>query len=305
MVTSRLNYFSKHWKQLLWCVIKESVAWLSVCMATFSASLAITPSSSSVHQMLESISEVLIQGWVLVLLALLIVVVAAIKNWPRMYASYRDLRTDTKVIIECTNLLKEDGLKVIHAVDTFDTELNTIITPRSLHGAFLKMCEQRKFPINEQLDLALKPMKKGKFDPQLPGRKQRYPIGTACPIMVGKDPYVLVSFAHLQLDGSIRITRQEYIDYLTKMWENLSKPNVREEVINVAVMGNQFVDLPSDFTTEQKIDIMLQTFFIFARRHTTCKTLRVCVHEKNAHEVDFYHYPAIIEHLAKRPELNF
>lgn len=90
-----------------------------------------------------------------------------------------------------------------------------------------------------------------------------------------------------------------------KMWEGLSKPHIREEIVNVAVIGNQFVDLPSEFTTEQKIDIMIQTFFVYARQHTTCKTLRICVHEKNAAEVDFYHYPAIIEHLAKRPELNF
>lgn len=304
MKNSRLNYFSKHWKQLLWSVTKESVGWLSVCLATFSASLAVIPHESTAHQMLEIASGWLLHGWTFLILAI-VVVIAAIKNWPRMHATYRDLRTDTKIIIECADLLKEDGLKVIHVVDTFDTKLGSIITPRSLHGAFLKLCAQLKFPIDEQIDQALKPLKKAKPDPQLPGRKQRYPIGTACPIQVGKEPYVLVSFAHLQHDGSIQITRQEYIDFLMKMWESLSRPNVREEVINVAVMGNQFIDLPSEFTTEQKIDIMIQTFFVFARRHTTCKTLRICVHEKNAPEVDFYHYPTIIEHLAKRPELNF
>lgn len=304
MKNSRLNYFLKHWKQLLWSVTKESVGWLSVCLATFSASLAVIPHESTAHQMLEIASGWLLHGWTFLILAI-VVVIAAIKNWPRMHATYRDLRTDTKIIIECADLLKEDGLKVIHVVDTFDTKLGSIITPRSLHGAFLKLCAQLKFPIDEQIDQALKPLKKAKTDPQLPGRKQRYPIGTACPIQVGKEPYVLVSFAHLQHDGSIQITRQEYIDFLMKMWESLSRPNVREEVINVAVMGNQFIDLPSEFTTEQKIDIMIQTFFVFARRHTTCKTLRICVHEKNAPEVDFYHYPTIIEHLAKRPELNF
>lgn len=305
MIRSRFHYFQKHWKQLLWSVTKESIAWVSVCLATFSASLAVSPDESAVHIFLLDISEWLIHVWPLVLFALLIVVIAAVKNWPRMHAEYRDLRTETRVIIECSDLLKEKGLKVIHSVDTFDTELGTIITPRSLHGAFLQMCKRLDFDLDEQLSLALKPLKKGKLDPQLPGRKQRYPIGTACSVCVDDEPYVLVSFAHLQQDGSIHITRQEYIDFLMKMWESLSKPNIREEVVNVAVIGNQFIDLPSEFTTEQKIDIMIQTFFVFARRHTTCRTLRICVHEKNADEVDFYHYPTIIEHLAKRPELNF
>lgn len=305
LIKSRIDYFSKHWHHLLWTVCKESIAWLSVFLATFSASLAITPTDGAAHAFLWHICEWLIQVWPLIVFLLLIMTISAIKNWPRMYASYRDLRTDTRVIIECANLLEQDGLKVIHSVDTFDTELGTIITPRSLHGAFLQQCKKLNFPLDEQLDLALKHIKKGDVDEELPGRKQRYPIGSACPILVGDEPFVLVSFAHLRPDGSIQITRQEYTKFLMKMWESLSKPNVREEVVNVAVMGNQFIDLPSDFTTEQKIDIMLQTFFVFARHHTTCKTLRICVHEKNATEVDFYHYPTIIEHLAKRPELNF
>ncbi len=290
---------------MLWSVTKESITWLSVCVATFSAVLTIIPNDSVAHQFLEPIRVWLIQIWPVAVILLLLATISAIKNWPRMYASYYDLRTDTHVIIESANLLEQDGMKVIHSVDTFDTALGTIITPRSLHGAFLQLCQKSKFPLDEQLDMVLKPLKKGEFEEDLPGRKQRYPIGTACPIMVGDEPFVLVSFAHLQADGSIQITRQEYTDFLMRMWESISRPNIREEVVNVAVMGNQFVDLPSEFTTEQKIDIMVQTFFVFARQHTTCKTLRICVHEKNASEVDFYHYSTIIEHLAKRPELNF
>lgn len=305
MTNSRLNYFSKHWRQLVWSVCKESITWLSVFLATFSALFGVIPHDSKMHYFLELISVWWLQVWPLIVLALFIITLSTIKNWPRMYASYYDLRTDTHVIVESANLLEQDGMKVIHSVDTFDTALGTIITPRSLHGAFLQLCQKLNFPLDEQLDMVLKPLKKGDCEEDLPGRKQRYPIGTACPIMVGDEPFVLVSFAHLQADGTIQITRQEYIEFLTKMWENISKSNVREEVMNVAVMGNRFVDLPSEFTTEQKIDIMVQTFFVFARQHTTCKKLRICVHEKNASEVDFYHYSTIIEHLAKRPELNF
>lgn len=304
MKNSRLIYLSKHWQQLLWSVTKESIAWLSVCMATFSAALAVTPQESPVHIGLIQTSEWL-AGWPILLIIVLVISISAIKNWPRMHAAYRDMRTDTRVIVESADLLEQDGLKVIHSVDTFDTALGTIITPRSLHGAFLKRCQSQQFPIDEAIAEALKPIHKGETDETLPGNKRRYPLGTVCSVNVKGEPYALVSFAHLQEDGSIQITRKEYTEFLMAMWEGLSRPNVREEVINVAVMGNQFIDLPSEFTTEQKIDIMVQTFFVFARQHTTCKTLRICVHDKNAPEVDFYHYPAILEHLAKRPELEF
>ncbi|MCQ2077624.1 MAG: DUF6430 domain-containing protein [Bacteroidaceae bacterium] len=305
MTKSHFNYFSKHWHHLLWSVCKESVAWFSVFLATFSAALAIAPETSATHVLLERVSGWVVLVWPPIVFVLIIIVISAVKNWPRMQASYHDLRTDTEVIIECADLLEQDGLKVIHSVDTFDTALGTIITPRSLHGAFLKLCKKTNFPIDEELDKALKHIKKSESNANLPGRQQRYPIGSACPIEVNGEPFALVSFAHLQEDGSIQITRQEYTEFLMKMWDSVSKSKIREEVINVAVIGNQFIDLPADFTIEQKIDIMVQTFFVFARNHTTCKTLRICVHEKNAAEVDFYHYSTIIEHLAKRPELNF
>lgn len=73
----------------------------------------------------------------------------------------------------------------------------------------------------------------------------------------------------------------------------------------MAIMGNHFADLPADFTTEQKIDIMLQTFFAVARERNCCSTLRICVHDSNAMQVDFAHYATIMEHLAQRPVLEF
>lgn len=304
-MNTQLSYLSRHWKPFAFTVFKESVAWLSVCLATYSASLSFTPVQSLAHIRLARLSEWLMQGWPLALVLLLIVCISVIRHWPRMLASYYDRRTDTRVIIECADLLSHRGQKIIHSVDTFDTALNTIITPRSLHGAFLLWCRQRQVALDELLDQSLRFLPKGEQDDTLPGRTQRYPLGTVCPLDVQGEPFALVSFARLQADGSIQISRQEYTMFLMKMWEGLSKPNIRHEVVNVAVMGNQFVDLPSEFTTEQKIDIMLQTFFVYARQHTTCKTLRICVHEKNAMEVDFFHYPVIIEHLAQRPELNF
>ena len=85
------------------------------------------------------------------------------------------------------------------------------------------------------------------------------------------------------------------------MWRNLAEPRVREEEVNVAVMGNRFVDLPAEFSTEQKIDLMIQTFFAVAREKTCCRTLRICIHPDNVTEIDFGNYPTIMEHLAKRP----
>ena len=205
------------------------------------------------------------------------------------------------MIVECCDLFEQDGLRTIHCVDTFDTALGSVISPRSVHGAFLKICKERGVDIDSAVDNGLHFIKPESTDENLPVRKDRYPLGTVCPVTIGNDKYCMVSFTHLQPNGSIAITRKEYTDFLLSMWRNLANPILREDEVDVAVMGNRFVDLPAEFSTEQKIDLMIQTFFVAAKEKSCCRTLRICVHESNMTEIDFPHYNVIIDHLAKRP----
>jgi len=297
-------YARRHWKGLLWRALKDTLMLLSVLIASYSALLSFASSSSAMEVFFSNANNWLFHKGFVFLLIFVIYIIFIVKNWPRMRAIYHDERTDTNIIIEYADIFKQEGLKVIHTVDTFDTELDRIISRRSLNGAFLSLCEKHKTDLPSLLNRSLSIVQETETDSTLPGNKTRYPLGTTCALTVNDQPYVLVSFAHLQSDGSISINSQEYFSFLMRMWENLSKANVRQEEINVVVMGNKFVDLPSEYSTEQKIDIMVQTFFIHARQHNFCKTLRICVHENDALQVDFYHYPVILDHLSKRPEIK-
>ena len=242
-----------------------------------------------------------VQVWPLILVILFILGVALLRNRPVMKAVYVDKKTDLKVIIECCDLLRQEGLKVIHTVDTFDMELNTIISPRSLHGAFLKLCREKGVDPDEQIDKTIAKIKPVRTNKALPSRKDQYSLGTVCPVDVAGQPFCCVAFTRLQPNGSIEISKEEYIRCLTRMWRGLADPRVRCQEVNVAVMGNRFVDMPAEFSTEQKIDLMIQTFFAAAREKACCRTLRICVHSNNVTDIDFDQYPVIIEHLAKRP----
>lgn len=290
----------RHWTGYLWQVVKTFVAWFSVLMTSLLTTRSIMQ-ISNMHHAQEDLRHVVETGWLVPAIALGVLVVACIVRFPTIRCGYRDSRTNIHVIIECCDLLRQDGLKVIHSVDTFDTALGSIITPRSLHGAFLAQCKSRKLDLETPLKEGLRRLPKEAHDEKLPGRKDRYPIGSICPLSLGGEDYALVSFAHMQQDGSIRITRQEYVEFLHKMWMGLAQSNLRHDEVNVAVVGNRFVDLPTDFTTEQKIDMMVQTFFAVAREKKCCTTLRICVHDSNVLDVDFAHYPTVLEHLAKRP----
>ena len=300
----RLRYAAMHWKQLCWEVVKNTIVWFSMILAFSDSLLEVVPEHSAIYAYTHDLWEYVFDTpAILLCLLLLIAIIVLIIKWPRAKAVYKDDTSDLKVIVECCDLMHQTGLKVIHSVDTFDTALGSIISPRSLHGAFLQKAKQHGEDIDALIDEQLQLHAPASTDNDLPGRKDRYPLGTVCPIEMGGTQYALVSFTHLQADGSIAVKQREYTEFLKRMWTNLANPKIRQDEIDVAVMGNRFVDLPAEFSTEQKIDLMLQTFFMVAREKTCCHTLRVCVHTTNVTEVDFQNYATIIKHLAKRPML--
>ena len=294
------KYVLRHWKRLARWSTRSFVSWIVMIVTIVGSFIAFLPEDDA-STFLSVMHYLWTHPWLITLILLLLAGIAVLYNWPRTHATYKDKNTDIRVIIECCDILQQRGLKVIHVVDTFDSELDKIITRRSLHGVFLQLCEAQHIDINAVIDEQLHGLKPVQTDKKLPGRKKRYALGSLCPVAIGDRHYAMAAFTHLQENGTISITKDEYIECLKQMWRNLAEPRVREEVVNVAVMGNRFVDLPAEFSTEQKIDLMIQTFFAVAKEKACCRTLRICIHPDNVTEIDFGNYPVIIEHLAKRP----
>lgn len=300
MINKKIYYVRLHWKPLVLHTILDILSWVIVMITIIGSLFAFLPIETS-EWLKEWIQILLVLVWPVILALLLMIIIALVVNWPRTQTSYKDKSTDIKVIIECCDIFKQKGTKVIHVVDTFDMELHRIITPHSLHGAFLRLCKTLGVNVEEEIDNALSDLQALGEEQMLPGRRNRYKLGSLCPIQVDNEPYCCVAFTHLLPNGNIEITKDEYVECLKTMWRNLSAPRIRNEEINVAVMGNKFVDLPAEFSTEQKIDLMIQTFFIVAREKRICRTLRICIHPSNVADVNFDNYATIIEHLSKRP----
>jgi len=294
--SGKRKYVLLHWKRLAWQSAVDFLQGGITIITVIGSLIAFLPERET-----DCLKECILQGWVIVLILIALIAGVLIYNFPRTRAAYKDKKTDIWVIIECCDILQQEGMKVIHTVDTFDTELDRIISPKSLHGAFLQLCKQKNIAIEELLNTALATIKPVRKNKDLPGRKEQYELGTICRVDVEGEPFGCVAFTRLQPNGTIKISKEEYITCLKQMWRNLSNPLNRNDVVNVAVMGNKFVDLPAEFSTEQKIDLMIQTFFAVAREKSCCRVLRICVHPDNAPDIDFEKYPVIIEHLAKRP----
>lgn len=299
--SGKRQYIFLHWKRLVWQSALIFLQWSTLVITVIGSLIAFLPTDRAMWLKAAIPYYISTYPGIFVLLVLSMISIAIYIHWPHTRAAYKDKKTDIWVIIECCDILQQKGLKVIHTVDTFDTELERIISPKSLHGAFLQLCKQKNIAIDELLNTALATIKPLRRNKDLPGRKEQYALGTICRINIGTEPFCCAAFTRLQPNGTIKITKEEYITCLKQMWRNLANPLNRNDVVNVAVMGNKFVDLPSEFSTEQKIDLMIQTFFAVAREKSCCRVLRICVHPDNAPDIDFEKYPVIIEHLAKRP----
>lgn len=210
----QLAYLKRHWKPYVVQVMKTSIAWLAVLFSFHSSSRAFIPEGSPARVVFTSIESLVLMGWPLLVMLLAIIVMAGIRYWPRVRAEYKDERSHVQVIVECCDLFAQDGLRVIHSVDTFDTDLGGIITHRSLHGAFLQRMQKQQVDIDRLIDKALKHLKPESHNEALPGRKDCYALGELCAIDCEDGDYALTSFSHLQEDGSIRLTKQEYVQFL-------------------------------------------------------------------------------------------
>lgn len=232
-----------------------------------------------------------------------IAIVTFIWKWPKKLATKYTDRNGTTVVIECCDLLKQQGMKIIHTNSAFDTDRN-VVFKESLHGQFLAYCH------NQGIDIAN--MVKNSIEQKSLKKDENgcYPLGTILDFVPDVDKleagdqlndYRFVAFADYINGQNLAVDPKTYRVLLADMWQNLSLSLHRRSVVNVAVMGNKFVSFPSDYTIEHKVDVILQEFFAASKKGKICDTLRICIHPLNADDFGFHYYNKIIQHIATRP----
>lgn len=309
MISLKWFFVKNNLGTYLWTMLRSAVAW-------FGTSLTLVLAINSYAHIKDQLPVKVVDTynacpvvWLLILLVILFGI-SFFRHLPQLKAKYRDSSTGIKVIIEHCNLLKQDGMKIIHTVDTFETD-EKIVYPESLHGKFLADCRSRGIDVDAMVDNALQYMKQYSIDNQLVGRKKRYAIGTVIKPLADDNAnhylkdFRMVAFSKItsqeDQSHSIELSVPEYKQLLVNMWNTLSEPTQRMDTINMAIFGNKFLKMSGDYTTEHKIAIILDSFFIACHKQKCCDTLRICVHESNARDLDFPTLSALIKHYATKP----
>lgn len=196
--------------------------------------------------------------------------------------------TNKKIILEVCDLLEQNGLKVIHCHNTFDTDFE-VVRRKSLYGQFLTKCRNENYDIDA--DIASWIERHNDNCPtceSLPNLKQMFEIGEVCPLDINGEDYALVAFDNLKLvlqNNGMDI--DSYMDFLDSLWRGLIRKKVNKSLVNIAVFGDKMISIGQKyFSQDQKIAFIVISFLRCINHAATYKTLRICIHPQDADEVN-------------------
>ena len=192
--------------------------------------------------------------------------------------------THSQIIIEVCNIFEQVGPKVIHCHHTFDTD-QEVMRETSVMGQFIKLCKDKDFDLDSEIDKWITRHKQAGIEVEsLPCRKTIFDIGTSLPIKVDGDLYILTAFNDLRkfLDtGAMEL--DSYIEYLDNLWNSVVRVLVDKTIINIPAFGNKIINISNNgFTIDQKIGLIVLSYFKVIKYQRLFENLHICIHESES-----------------------
>ena len=193
--------------------------------------------------------------------------------------------TDLTVIVEFCDIFEQEGAIIIPVSDTFDNDINNgLVNQRTLHGQFIEKYYSGNVPsLNSEIQRTLTGIGTNHLptEPNLKGNTNRYEIGTACPIKTHDKYFYLAALTYMKDTGNVEM-RPEYIyDFLSSVWNFIPNHGEYHDVVNIPVIGTGLNRLPANYTNQFIVQEIVNSFFATSKVQTFCKTLRICLHQKN------------------------
>lgn len=170
----------------------------------------------------------------------------------------------------------ENCLKIIGFDECYSTEVGQLphqIKPTSICGQFLK--KNPNIDISSLINsVGLKPLKQHSEY----ARKECYHSGSLLPY----EEYLLMAFAKLNSDGRANMTRKEYTDSLSQLWQEIDKYYAQKDVA-IPVIGSgitRFKD--ASLTQQQLVDVIIASYKLNPYKIKHPQKLRiVCMRAEN------------------------
>ena len=220
------------------------------------------------------------------------------RSWPQLIVTADIGGTDAAIEIRVCDLFSLDGAVVVAAPTTFDTTLDDdTIDAMSAQGQYTRRYCDSIPNLDSQIALALEGIEYIERDAadKPYGKRCQYPVGTVAPIMFkGKRAY-FVAIATLNAHRNAFATREELLDALPALWENI---RVRGGMgpIAVPILGSGFSRLNA--TREELIREIVKSFVAATYAGRFCERLTIVIAPKDfqAKNIDLARLGRFLEH---------
>jgi hypothetical protein len=121
----------------------------------------------------------------------------------------------------------------------------------------------------------------------LKGNKERFEIGTCCPIKTHNKYFYLTALTYMKETGNVEMLPQYIYDFLSRLWNFIPNHGEYHDIVNIPVIGTGLNRLPANYTNQFIVKEIINSFFVTSKVQTFCKTLRICLYHKSYKFYDF------------------
>lgn len=168
---------------------------------------------------------------------------------------------DYSISIEYGDILNDNnGKTVINFDECYTTEVGERpenIKKNSVCGQYLT-----KHPIDDNgIKELLKSYNINSVSASLFKNKESFPSGTLIP----REKFLLMAFAKLDENGSGKLTYDQYLDCLDRLWEQIDKYHGTDDVY-IPILGSRITRFDRSLTQQELLDIMISSYRLSTKK---------------------------------------
>lgn len=192
--------------------------------------------------------------------------------------------------IEEGDLFKSYGLVVIPFNEYFDTIVsNHLISTNSLNGQYLsKKTPDEISTLDNSIsrDCYLRSCAKYSSEDRSEGKSVRYELGS----IFRDGNYLLTAMTPFDKNNNARMTIKNYIAFLIKFWQEVSRTNDGQEVF-IPLLGGGITrfEQAGQISQNDKLIIMLMTLRYSKPTMPSCMKLHIILRQEEINRIDLFH----------------
>ena len=220
------------------------------------------------------------------------------RAWPRLTVRSDIAGTDASIEIRVGDVFKQEGAVVVAAPTSFDTAIDDgTIHKMSAQGQYIRRFCDSLDNLDRQIGASLKglPYEERDLADKPYGSRRLYPVGTVASVKFKEKRAYLVAIATLNSHRTASATRNELLDALPALWENV-RTRGGMEPISVPVLGSGFSRLNS--TREELVREIIKSFVAATHAGRFCERLAIMISLKDFREkrIDLESLGRFLEH---------